>query len=202
MSASEIDLTSLESRLFRPERPELARVRAALSPITPLALALAADPKGVARAEALTREFAARLAPFGARVPERCEWDCAPSPTTLATLGGPFELAGDAVDVALDEIPLDSETLRPQKAGLDYFVLRVVKLSRAWTIASEHELAMSGAAWVPRALIGRRFAELADPFASLVALWQTGYWLDTNVDATTHSVRLLAPPPEAESGKA
>ena len=53
---------------------------------------------------------------------------------------------------------------------------------------------MSGAAWVPRALIGRRFGELADPFASLLALWRTGYWLDSSVDNTTHTVRLLAPP--------
>ncbi|HWE30798.1 MAG TPA: hypothetical protein VHB97_22480 [Polyangia bacterium] len=196
MTTSDSDLALLESRLFLPERPELARVRAALSPITPLALALAADSAGVARAEALTREFAARLAPFGARVPERCEWNCAPSPTKLGTMGGPFELAGDAVEVALDEIPMDSETLRPVYPGLDYFVLRVVKLSRAWSIAVERRLDMSGAAWVPRALIGRRFAELADPFASLLALWRTGYWLDSSIDETTHTVRLLTPPPE------
>ena len=107
----------------------------------------------------------APLVPFGARVSERCEWSCASSPTKLATLSGPFELASDAVEVALDEIPLDSETLRPVHPGLDYFVLRVIKFTRTWAIAVEHGLDLSGAAWVPRAIIGRRFGELADPFA-------------------------------------
>jgi hypothetical protein len=135
---------------------------------------------GMMRAEAEVRELFARLAVWGAgEAPKTIEWkrvESAPRPP--ATFGGPFELASDAVLEAVERIGVTREALAPADARLPYIVDRVLRLTHAWRLASERGLEVLPATWPPSAVRGRKFAELPDPFAPIVEIWQSGYLLE------------------------
>lgn len=149
-------------------------------PTVPACVAFASDPEGVATAEALAREVMARLAPWATPQPPLVLWRvCGRWHVTGERAWGPLRVASTPRMI----LPRLGAAMR-RRSGED---------TPTWSARGD---AVSAAAWrdaassgrvvpatlldgpLPAAVAGRRFADLPDPFAPLVALWNTGYALE------------------------
>ena len=161
------------------------------------AVILAADPRGVAVAEALARQVVAGLAPWGAPAPSRVLWrfteiDATQRPRShesfpggqwasfCAThaLGGRRGFTAEQEQLRASIVGDDrADALRWEGAAVVDFVHW-----RRWVAASRLGLRVTAPEYVTdpcvRALQGRLFAELPDPFTPLVDLWWRGYGLE------------------------
>jgi hypothetical protein len=149
------------------------------------AVAFAADPAGVLRAEALAREVVARLAPWGVPQPARVVWRVgAPRDATPAALAPPM----DAAWRAWSAVPRAARLARVPQGSLPDGVWGLVDSQ----FVAAQQWAACAAVDGGTVLRGEpvRFADLPDPFAPLVALWETGYALDA---ITAEAVVLVAP---------
>jgi hypothetical protein len=147
-------------------------------------------PDGVAAAERHTHDFFARLAPWTAQSTPRITWaSVAEAPDQPVAFGGAFELASDATLEAVEQEGFTREALGERDKRLPYIADRVLRLNAAWQIAVERGAEVLPATWPPRAVRGRLFKDLANPFAPLLEIWQLGYL----IEADDESAKLFAP---------
>jgi hypothetical protein len=156
------------------------------------AVTLASDPQGIATAEVLAREVAARLAPWGLASPARVVWRVmrdprAPREVWPASLSNAMRLLPDhpTVRTALEALSRGTSR-RPGHDWPDalYDARTVVRAAATWSaLAARGDRAP---AWPsdalspdprPDDLEGRPFATLPDPFEPLLILWASGYLL-------------------------
>lgn len=177
-------------------------------------VALASDPEGVRTVEALADEAAARLAVLGAPAQEELVW----------RVGGPLPRRRvlEAADVPwLQRMVTDpslkiwaSPAVKPFEdkvydvgtgAFFDRARLHVQgdqfwrqALERGERVPDEVKASYGPPIATPRALVGRAFAELANPFAPTLEIWARGY---VPVRLTGTVVLWRSAIPEAQAGR-
>ncbi len=178
------------------------------------AVIVAADPRGIMAAEALARQVVAALAPWGAPAPTRVVWrfteiDATQRPRSHESFPG-GQWASFCATHALGGrrgFTAEQERLRASIVGDDRAdALRwegaaVVDFVhwRRWVAASQLALRVTAPEYVAetnpsvRALLGRPFAELPDPFGPLVDLWWRGYGLEAIGQDTVALLAARAP---------
>lgn len=161
------------------------------------AVILAADPHGMVAAEELARQVISALAPWGAPAPARVLWRFTEIDATQRTrshesfpggqwasfcathaLGGRRGFTAEQERLRASIVGDDrADALRWEGAAVVDFVHW-----RRWVAASRLGLRVTAPEYVAdpcvRALRGRLFAELPDPFTPLVDLWWRGYGLE------------------------
>jgi hypothetical protein len=145
---------------------------------------------GAAAAERHARELFKRLEPWSASATPRLEWQSvAEPPEPPVAFGAAFELASDATMQAVEEEGITREALAERDKRLPYIADRVLRLNHAWGIAVERSLDVLPATWPPKAVRGRLFKDLANPFEPVLEIWKLGYL----IEADDESARLFAP---------
>lgn len=189
------------------------------------AVILAADPRGVVAAEALARQVVVALGPWGAPAPTRVVWRFTEIDATQRvrshesfpggqwasfcathSLGGRRGMSPEQERLRASIVGDDrADALRWEGAAVVDFVHW-----RRWVAASQLGLRVSVPERVTepcvRALEGRAFAELPDPFTPLVDLWWRGYGLEAVGSEAVVLLAARAPaverPGAAEAGTA
>ena len=137
---------------------------------------LASDPEGVSTAEALAREAVARWEPWSGMRPKRVCWAIGSilgKETDHPGPRGPWMAARRAAEIAGSYAPVAAfdkrVTGRAQQFSDAFYG------SQEWSYAASRRLAVQPGPKTPEPLVGRRFAELPDPFAPALAIWALGY---------------------------
>lgn len=165
-----VDRVDDPRRSFVAEPPRGAKLQvrpggaaySARPPDVATAALLAADPEGVARAESLAWELAARLRPWGV-APATVAWRVAASPRREDSWGMP----GAFLDAVLEGAGADMWTDAPPPSALGAFDAVLSSGTEAFEAAWD--------AWFSELATT---AGLAAPFEPLMELWRTGYLLD------------------------
>jgi len=131
--------------------------------------------------ELLLLEVAARLEPWGALPPASVEWLVSNAgPPTVLDLGLAAKTAEYSLEEALDdhEFKLEFPLVTDMPSDWSQRLRDAVR----WELAASMELTISKNYGPPRAIVGKRFGELPNPFLYLCNLWRSGVVPRTSFD--------------------
>ncbi len=172
-------------------------------PSKTIAVALAGDPEGVEAVEELAREAATRLGPWGFAEKARLTWRVGgPLPAWPWALSEQLRLF-DFLQRGEREVWLSPASKafqrRSDEVGIGAFFSQAQRHAEGdqfWRSASArgdrvragYEGVLGEELHPAEALVGRPFAELANPFEPLLAIWELGY---VPVSMTQESIVLM-----------
>lgn len=156
-------------------------------------LTVASDLGGIGAAESYARELARSLSPWSAICNDQVVWHFMEREIdSVVFLSLAYNSARDTVNWTLDEYGIDMDSLEPSKdvCPLPLVVRNCLAAWQGWEVAVQKQMVIQQPKWPLDLAKWHSFSQLANPFASLLKLWCTGYLIYSDFNEADSTIRL------------